>query len=439
MKNLEIPLKAAKKIKYRLIVEAFTVGIVGGLIATAYKYALAALKNASHGLYAAARERPAFIPLVFAALILLALGVAYILKTEPWVKGGGVPQVKAQIESGYKVNFIKVIVCKFLGGALATFAGLALGREGPSIQLGAESADGCAVLLKRGDNEKRFLLTCGAGAGLAAAFNAPLAGALIALEELRKDFNPSTLLSALAASVSATAVANLLGGSVHGAFSLQTQSLPLAAYGFVVIAGIVLGFAGLAYNFLLLKSIDAQKRLKMPIFFKVLPVFLIAGCVGLFIPLLAYDGHDILAELFSGAETMRFLNAEGLGAIGLILLIQFVFSILCFSSGTPGGNFFPVMVTGALIGAFLGAFFSRFLGMDAAFVINFTLLGMVGALTAVVRVPITAVVLCLELTNSFSHMLPFVLAALLAYLIPDLLNGLPIYDSLLLRLPTQDR
>jgi H+/Cl- antiporter ClcA len=443
MDTVQLLPPTAKKTKYRLILQAALIGVLGGLIVTGYKYALGALKDASRFLYAAAVAAPAFIPLVFAALLLLAFVVTLLLKFEPWARGGGIPQVKAQIEHGYATCFLRVIAAKLLGGAVSMFAGLALGREGPSVQLGAASAEAGARAFKCGESEKKFLIICGAGAGLAAAFNAPFAGAILALEELRKDFNPVALLSAFAAGISATLTANLLGGSVYGVFAGSAQSLPLSATGFVVLAGLVLGVSGVAYNVLSLKLVDGLRRLKVPAFFKIAPVFLIAGCVGLFLPLLSYDGHEILTALFSGAATadagIAFLGMNGIGAIGLIFLFQFAFSVLCFSSGTPGGNFFPVMVTGALIGAFLGAVFSRFWGLSPAYIANFTLLGMVGALTAVVRAPITAVVLCLELTGSFSHMLPFALTAFLAYIVPDLLGCQPLYEAMLSRLPRPNR
>jgi len=427
------------KFEYTRLLQAAAVGIVGGLFVTAYKYALESLKDASSFLYALVRVHPAFIPLVLAVLVGLAVLTALLLRFEPWARGGGIPQVKAQVDCGVKQNFLKAGLCKFFGGAISMFAGLGLGREGPSVQLGACSADGLSKVFKKGGKEqKRFLLACGAAAGLAAAFNAPLAGAIIALEEFRKDFSPIKVLSALAASAFGALTANLLGCPVYSAFSANARALPLSAYGFVLAAAVLLGFLGLGYNKLLLFLMDKTKR--VPLVTKLIPIFIIAGCVGLFLPLISYDGHDILTELIACGEAfnfsaLKFLGVSGLAAIALILAFQLAFCIICTASGAPGGNFFPVMVTGALVGTFLGLLFSRFMGMNEGYLVTFTLLGMAGSLTAVVRVPFTAAVLILELTGSTSHMLPIVIVVLVANLIPDMFNCRPIFDSMLVKMP----
>jgi len=209
----------------------------------------------------------------------------------------------------------------------------------------------------------------------------------------------------------------------------------------VLLAGIIFGFIGLGYNVLGLRLFGMTKKHKIPPFFKLLPVFLIAGCAGLFIPLISYDGRDILNLLFSNpsgaaaVSNVNFLGTGGLGAVGLILVFQLVFSFLCFTSGAPGGNFFPIMVTGALAGAFIGAFCSRFLGMAPALVPTFMLIGMASVLTAVARLPLTAVVLTLEMTGSAALILPFAISALIAYLVPVLFRNPPLYASLQRYLP----
>lgn len=137
----------------------------------------------------------------FTALVLIAYFLGIIVQKEPMTGGSGIPQVKGVLLRQLKMNWLTVVIGKFIGGVLAIGAGLSLGREGPSIQLGAAVGQGVSRLLGRLRIEEKYLITSGASAGLAAAFNAPLAGVIFALEELHKSFSPIVLTSAIAASL----------------------------------------------------------------------------------------------------------------------------------------------------------------------------------------------------------------------------------------------
>ncbi|MDG9688473.1 chloride channel protein, partial [Streptomyces sp. DH18] len=131
-----------------------------------------------------------------------------MVKNEPMISGSGIPQVEGVLLRELDMTWWKVILGKFFGGVLSIGSGLSLGREGPSVQLGAAIGQGFSKVFRRIKIEEKYLITSGASAGLAAAFNAPLAGAMFALEEVHKNFSPLILLSALSSALSADFIAS---------------------------------------------------------------------------------------------------------------------------------------------------------------------------------------------------------------------------------------
>ena len=146
----------------------------------------------------------------FLILAALAWIVGKLVKWEPMISGSGIPQVEGEIAGRLSQNWKRVLPAKFAGGFLCMLGGLSLGREGPSIQLGAMAGQGISRALGRGKREEKFLMTCGASAGLSAAFHAPLAGMMFAVEEIHKTFSIPILLPVMTASVTADYILSLI-------------------------------------------------------------------------------------------------------------------------------------------------------------------------------------------------------------------------------------
>ena len=199
-RNTSHTIKRAQRFPVILIGEGLLVGAVGGLIVLLYRIALTYAGKWLGEALAFIKGNPLRIAGWFAVLMLLAVLVGKLIKWEPMISGSGIPQVEGEILGKLNQNWLKVLPAKFAGGFLCLFGGLSLGREGPSIQLGAMSGQGISRILSRGKTEERYLMTCGASAGLAAAFHAPLAGVMFALEELHKGFSTSLLISVMTAS-----------------------------------------------------------------------------------------------------------------------------------------------------------------------------------------------------------------------------------------------
>jgi H+/Cl- antiporter ClcA len=238
-----------KKFKYVLIAEGTLIGFITGALISVFRLMLTWADKLRGMLADYVQDGGAAAALVCAlVLIAIAVIVAWLLGKEPEIAGSGIPQVEAELRGQKDMCWWRVIVCKMTGCALAIGGGLALGREGPSIQLGSMVGKGVARAGHRLLTEERLLITCGAGAGLSAAFGAPLAGAIFSLEELHRNFSAEVLLTTMAASAAGDfVVANVLGLTPVFGFDIE-HSLPLRYYWALILLGLALGAFGGLYN-----------------------------------------------------------------------------------------------------------------------------------------------------------------------------------------------
>lgn len=342
----------------------------------------------------------------FVVLLLLAVVVGRLVKWEPMISGSGIPQVEGEVLGKLTQDWKRVLPAKFIGGFLCLFGGLSLGREGPSIQLGAMGGQGVSRLLDRGKTEERYLMTCGASAGLAAAFHAPLAGMMFALEEIHKGFSVSLLVSVMTSSVTADYICSYIMG-IDPVFQFKLDHvLPQNHYWLLLLLGVLLGLMGTLYNKVMIKAQELYKKPKwLNETTRLVIAFLSAGVLGLVMPSVLGSGGDLIVSL-TGGEMV-------LGLVILTFVVKFLFSAVSFGSGAPGGIFFPLLILGALIGGAFAMTASEFLGLDPVYVNNFVLLSMAGFFTAIVRAPITGIILLFEMSGSVSQMLSLLLFRLL--------------------------
>ena len=414
-------------LRTQLVFEGLLVGVLAGLVSVVYRYALARADDIRNAALTFCAGSPLRMLGWFAALAVLAALVAMLLKWEPMISGSGIPQVEAEIAGYIRPNWYRVIIGKIVGGFLCIVGGLSLGREGPSIQLGGMAGKGVSRGLGRFRLEEHFLITCGASAGLSAAFNAPLAGVMFALEEMHKNFSAMVLLPCMAASLVADYIANSIFG-MEPVFSFTVSDMiPLGGYAYIVILGVICGVLGVLYNKVLLASQTAYKKLTfLPQTGKIMIPFLVAGALGFTMPEVLGGGHSMIAALYD--------NHPALGTILLLLAGKFIFSMVSFGSGAPGGIFFPLLVLGAYIGGAYGTVVVDWLGFDHSFMANLIIIAMAALFSAIVRAPVTGIVLISEMTGSFSHLLSLSTASLVAYIVAELLRSKPVYESLTERL-----
>ena len=322
-------------------------------------------------------------------------------------------------------NWLRVLLLKFFGGIMAIGSGLALGREGPSIQLGGMVGKGFSRFSGRLKSEERMLISAGSGAGLAAAFGAPLAGVVFVLEELRKDFDPKVLLSTMAAAVTSEYVSSFIFG-LDPVFTVFALSKPtLNDYWMILILGVLLGAIGVLYNKAIALSQDLQGKIK-PAWLKALIACIMVVVMAKLYPECLGSGHSLVEETGFG-----LYSAE---AIVLLLAVRFIYSVYSFGTGAPGGIFLPLLVLGALAGGAFTSVVSPLVGLPVGNEAFYVVLGMAGLFAAIVRAPLTGIILISEMTGTLSSLLPLSLVALVSYLTAEVLGGEPVYDQLLERI-----
>ena len=439
--------------RYALIGQGIIIGVTTGLIIALFRWLLIFADGCRNrlGAYANTGVGPALI----AALVMLLLGlvIGWILRKEPESTGSGIPQVEAELLGKKDMNWLSVMVSKILGCALSIGGGLALGREGPSIQIGAMVGKGFARTNKRVLTEERYLMSCGAGAGLSAAFGAPLAGTIFCLEELYRNFSSEVLLSTMAAAASSDFVAAYIIGmeTVFG-FRIEYR-LPLKYYWFAMILGVVLGLFGSLYNRTidrmqdffdrvgtaanaLAKKWPGRRRLnpktgKMDYKGNIAPFAKLA--VGLTMAYICFFAYPITLGSGNGLVNRIAEGDFALKALLILLAVKFVFSTASFGTTAPGGIFLPLLVLGAVTGGVYSRLLENLLGIDGKYIAAFVVLAMAGYFAAIVHAPVTGVVLITEMTGDFRSLLGLVMVSLIAFVISERLGMEPIYTQLMNR------
>jgi len=413
--------------RLRLFGEGIIVGLLAGVIVGFFRFALNYVETQRSSIYRyMASSDWGVTALWFGILILTAAILHFLVAHEPLSAGSGIPQVKGAILGFFKMRWFRVLWTKLAGGVLGIGAGLSLGREGPSIQLGAMAAQGFSRLLGRSRMEERYLLTSGASAGLAAAFNAPLAGVIFSLEELHHNFSAVVLLPAMAAALTSTAISQLIFGSATIFNFLDLPVLPLQYLGLIIILGLILGVFGTLFNYAL---INVSKFYQLPIFKNTFSrvgfALVVAGILGFYLPEVLGGGNDLIDTISK--------NHFPLTIIAIFLCGKFIFTMLSYGSGVPGGFFLPMLVIGALAGNLVGSFMVDLGLLNPYFHQNMVVFAMAAFFAASVRAPITGTILVMEMTGSFEHLFPLVIASISAYLAAEVCKTEPIYDRLLQR------
>ena len=410
------------RLNWTLAAKCLVVGLIGGALVALYRLGVEKGVDLARMVYGYAAAHPWAVLPIAAATVAAGLLVARLVAWEPMASGSGIPQTEGVLSFVLKMRWWSILAVRFVGGLLAAAFGLSLGREGPSVQVGA--AAGQAVdhaMGGRGGLEETCLVTAGCAAGLSAAFSAPLSGLVFALEEMHRSFSPLFLLTSAAASVVAATLAQTAFGMTPVLSFVDVAELRMADYVWVLPLGLACGLVGCLVNRALLGSQRLYRRL--PATARPCVAFVLALPVGLFLPELLGGGSN-LVELAEGP-------AVALGYLLVLLVAKTLFTCTSFGAGTPGGIFMPTLAIGALAGgavcqALVAAGF-----LPAQYAAQFAVCGMAATFAACVKAPVTGILLTLEMTGSLTHLLPVTLCVLLALLVSDALHVAPIYNVLL--------
>lgn len=371
---------------------------------------------------------------VVAAAALGATLAALIVRWVPLAAGSGIQHVEAVHLGDATPPPWPVLPAKFVGGVLAIGSGLVLGREGPTVHMGAAVGAEAARRVRLPDAEVRMLQAALGGAGLAVAFNAPIAGALFTLEEVTKSFRPLTVLATISATATAVGCARLVTGD-HPDFIVGSLSSPsLAWLPLFIVFGLLTGCLGVFYNRLVLGVLDRVKALpRVPVIAKATVIGALIGLVTFLEPL-ATGGGDPLTQLLLGGHGLTLIAIAGL------LALRLVAGPLSYAAAVPGGLFAPLLAVGTLWGVlFVGGFDAVWPGDHTSLAIPMAIVGMTAFFGATVRAPVTAIALVIEMTATTSVAVPMLAATAAAVLVAELWRAPPIYDSLRERMPPEPR
>ncbi len=407
-----------------LWLSASIAGALTGLVGGAFRVVLVRADAVRDDLVSQVRHLggPAWLlPVVFVAF---AAAIArWLVRFAPEAAGSGVQHVEAVMRGEAEPARAAVLPVKFLGGGLSMGAGLALGREGPTVQMGATIGAGIARWFGLHDEDVRKLQSATAGAGLAVAFNAPLGGALFTFEEVAYGFSEALSASTLLACAAAIGVSRLILGDQPDFRVAELTPPPLWSVLAHILLGALLGALGWAYSRSILLGLDLLERLR-PLGAE-LRAALVGASVGLvawFSPRLVGGGEPLNQRVLDGGMT--------LSALLVVFSVRWLLGPVSYSAGAPGGLFAPLLLVGASFGQLFGLVVHRFVPALAPEPLAFALVGMSAFFAAVVRAPLTGIALIVEMSAITSQLVPMLAACFAATAVASLLGCEPIYATL---------
>ncbi|MFG2981822.1 ClC family H(+)/Cl(-) exchange transporter [Streptomyces sp. NPDC048258] len=410
---------------------AAVAGCVVGLVGASFRWCLVRAQEL-HGSLLSASERlggPGWLIPVLTTAAGAAVACA-VAQRVPLAAGSGIQDVEAVWRGEREPRpFLWLLPAKFVGGVIAMGSGLVLGREGPTVHMGAAIGAEAGRRTRMSPRDVTLLHTSLAGAGLAVAFTAPLSGVVFVCEEVTKVVRTRVVLLTLIGTATAVGCSELIVGD-RPVFQVPAALAgpPVALLPAFLLFGAATGVLGAAYNRLVIGFLDLPDRVT-----RIGPVAraaLIGAVVGLLIsidPFLGSGGDELSGRLLGGDLPVGTVLAG-------YLVVRFVAGPLSYAAGTPGGLFAPVLALGAVWGALVHGLALPLLPGGGSGAVPFAIVGMAALFSAVVRAPVTGITLVVEMTGTTSLVVPLFAACFAATLTADRMGSMPVYDSLRLRM-----
>ncbi|MCP5048802.1 MAG: chloride channel protein, partial [bacterium] len=402
-----------------MIIVPIIIGLLGGLGAAALKWLIHLFQDILWGTtpYQGAWYAKLLIPAGGAFIVGM---IIYFFSKE--AKGHGVPEVMEAISLRNGVIRARVVASKAISSSLTIASGGSVGREGPIIQIGSAIGSVLGQLFKLSRRRMQTLVGCGAAAGIAAAFNTPIAGAMFSVEILLGDFTVQQFSPIVISSVTATAVSRAFYGD-HPAFEVAQYALNhwMELLPFALL-GLFAGMVAILFIKVLYFLEDTFDAVKVPDFYKTAVGGLMLGAIGIYFPQVFGVGYDAMGQAFSGQLGLWMLFA--------LIFLKILASSLTLGSGSSGGIFAPSLFIGAMAGGFFGTVLSKlFPTVDPG---AYTLVAMSAVVAATTHAPITAILIIFEMTGDYKIILPLMIATIISLVITKSQKG-SIYTLKLMR------
>ncbi|NLI75088.1 MAG: H(+)/Cl(-) exchange transporter ClcA [Candidatus Riflebacteria bacterium] len=427
----EVPLLKRQRTRRRYhFLGAVVVGALSGWVAVGFQIALKTAEQWRETLIATLSGPGGWglwaIPVLAAGIISL---VAWVTRAAcPAAAGSGIPHLKGVLLGVRVMDGLRLLAVKFVGGVLAIGAGLSLGREGPTVQMGGAIGQQVGLRMGREGDSGAILIAVGAGAGLSAAFNAPLAGFLFVMEELHFEFAPLPYISALAASITADTLSRAVSGQLPVFLVFRHSTPPLPMLPWFAGIGVVAGLLAILFKTSLLKGLRLSEQ-RGPTGQVALPIA--AGVIGalaaIWFPEIAGSGHRMAEDLLNS----NIPSSDGFRLVLAMLAGKFALTVLSYLAKVPGGIFAPMLAIGGAMGYGLGLLQGwLFPGWGLSPAVS-AVVGMASFFSGVVHAPLTGIALILEMTSNFNLLFPMMLATVVAFSISESFGGQPVYEALL--------
>jgi chloride channel protein, CIC family len=416
------PLSGAQRLRLResqlFLALSILVGVLAGLAAVLFSLSIERASHLFFGL-APSNARLFLVPPLVSIVTGILLSTVFT-----GVRGSGVPQTEAAFHLEGGVIPGRVPLGKFITGVLCIGSGHSMGREGPSVQIGAGIASVIGRWVGLSPGRVKELVPIGAAGALAAAFNTPVAAVLFALEEIIGDMNATLLGSTVVASVASVIVERSILGN-EPLFRVPTYHLvhPAELLGYAV-----LGVVGGAISLVFCKALLGLRAgfARLPAWTRVLQ----PAMGGLAIGLLLIVAPEVMGV---GYEYVNLALNGGLifKTMALLCLLKLIATVMSYSSGNAGGIFAPSLYIGAMAGGALGTILQRLALFPTGDPGAYALVGMGTLFAGIIRAPMTSVFMIFEITQDYQILVPLMVANLLSFVISRRYQRLPIYHALL--------
>jgi len=415
-------------VDWRIYLAAALVGAFAGLVGAAFH---ALLDQADQGrdllrTLLGSAPVPGWLVLMGLGALVLSAALWLVRRFAPETAGSGIQEVEAILAGARTLRWQRVLPVKFVAGVLAVGSGLVLGREGPTVHMGAALGQLATERLRLDHRQGRSLIAAGAAAGLAAAFNAPLAAIVFVTEELREhfEFSFAALQSVILACCLAVVVSGWFLGQGPSLPMAPMQMAPLSALPLFLVLGVLIGALGVLFNALLLGSVRRFRALREGhAFLTTSALGMALGALVWFAPDAMGGGEGLVESLLQGHQGALFLL--------MLLAVRVLTTVGSYGAGLPGGIFAPLLALGTIGGAafhHLVTWLTPGLGLSPEI---FAVAAMGALFAATVRAPLTGIILVIELTGANALALPIILTCLSATFTAEGLGGRPIYSLLL--------
>jgi len=353
-----------------------------------------------------------------------SLGIGYLLyRYFPGARGSGVPQTKAALFAREGRITLRTVLGKFFCTSATLASGIPLGREGPSVQIGAGIGSVLGRSLGLSTEQVKKLIPVGAAAAIAAAFNTPLAAVLFSLEEITGDLYAPVMGAVVLASATAWMVLRVFLGN-HPLFKVpQYQLVHPSEFAVYAVLGVAGGVVSAAFTRLLLGL--RARFLQLPqktVWFQPVAGGLLVGVMGWFVPQVLGVGYGFVGEALNGRMAFQLM--------ALLVVLKLFAVTASYASGNAGGIFGPALFIGAMLGGTVGTVAHHLFPAYTATPGAYALVGMGAVFAGIVRAPMTSVLMIFEMTQDYAVIVPLMIANLVSLFIASRLQHEPIYEAL---------